>query len=746
MSRSCGFAAILLALALAAIPAADALAASAGNGVGDSHAEAVFVAEIVLLLFVGRSLGEVMRRIGQPPLMGQLLGGIILGPSVFGALWPMAQHAIFPTDAAQKNMINAVSQLGILLLLLLTGMETDLRLVKKVGGPAMLVALCGVAVPFACGVAAGEFLPDSLLPMGNRLVTALFLGTALSISSVKIVALVIQEMNFLRRALGQVILASAIIEDTVGWILIALIFGFAAQKQLNLIPILTTVGEVAAFMAVSLTLGRPAVFWLIRWANDTFRSDFPVVTMILIIMGVMALITDAIGVHTVLGAFVAGMLIGESPILTEHIQGELRGIITALFMPVFFGLSGLSADLTIFQHPQLLAITGGLILVASIGKFSGAFLGGELSRFSFKESVALGCAMNARGSTEVIVASVGLSMGALTQDLYTMIVAMAMATTLAMPPMLRRALSRIPMSKEEKERIDRENLDEHGFVSNIERLLLAVDESNVGKLASRLAGLIAGAKGAPVTLLNLQNSKSKKTEPEEKAAPSELTDEVKEGAKASAEVTKDDDAEPDPEKVAITSRTESKGQDAVSDEARKGYDLLMIGLENSRDKNGVFRKELTDVAGAFGGPLALLDCANGECPATFEEGDTLLVPVNGTDVSRRAAETAFALARPSGAKVHVLHVRRAARTPRTVQRGEEAVLREIKELGERYGVKAQTAVATSNAPETAILKEAAKCRLIVMGVSRRPGAELFFGNTAMALMEQYKGLILFVAS
>ncbi|RUW99275.1 cation:proton antiporter, partial [Mesorhizobium sp. M8A.F.Ca.ET.059.01.1.1] len=343
-------------------------------------AEGLFVAEIVLLLLVGRGLGEIFQRYGQPAIMGQLIGGILLGPSLFGWIWPDAQHLIFSTDPAQKSMIDAVSQLGILLLLLLTGMETDLRLVRRVGAACFSISITGVVVPFVCGFALAQVLPDSLLPEpGERIVAGLFLGTALSISSVKIVAMVVREMNFMRRNLGQVIVSSAIIEDTIGWLIIAVTFGIATNGSLQVLPLIITVVEVALFMVFSFTIGRRLVFTLIRWSNDSFRSEYAVVTVIIIIMGVMALITNLIGVHTVLGAFVAGILVGESPILSDHIEGQLRGVITALFMPVFFGMAGLSANLTVLADPTLALLTLALVLIASIGKFSGAFLGGRLA-------------------------------------------------------------------------------------------------------------------------------------------------------------------------------------------------------------------------------------------------------------------------------------------------------------------------------------------------------------------------------
>jgi Kef-type K+ transport system membrane component KefB len=315
--------------------------------------EAIFIAELGLLLLVGRGLGELMQRVGQPAVMGQLLGGLLLGPSLLGLVWPDFQHALFPQTAEQKSMVDAVSQLGVLMLLLLTGMETDLRLVRRVGRAAIAVAAAGVMLPFVCGFGLGEMLPDSILPNPQaRFFTALFLATALSISSIKIVAMVVREMNFMRRDIGQIIVASAILEDSSGWIIIAISFGIASSGTLDLRSVSFAIVGTLLFLAVSMTVGRRVVFGLIRWTNDHFASEFAVITMILLIMFTMALITYLIGVQTVLGAFVAGVLIGESPILTRHIDEQLRGLIAALFMPVFFGLSGLSADLTILKRSQ----------------------------------------------------------------------------------------------------------------------------------------------------------------------------------------------------------------------------------------------------------------------------------------------------------------------------------------------------------------------------------------------------------
>jgi Kef-type K+ transport system membrane component KefB/nucleotide-binding universal stress UspA family protein len=745
-ARACFCAASVLALSTA-----PSLAAETGKS---AASEVVFLAQLIMLMTVGRLLGEIMNRVGQPSVMGMLLGGIMLGPSVLGVLWPDLQRAIFPGTAEQKAMLDGISQYGILLLLLLTGMETDLKLVRSVGKASLSISVTGVAVPFICGFVLGQFLPEWLLPHPDqRLLTSLFLGTALSISSIKIVAAVVREMGFTRRNLGQIIVASAICEDSIGWVIIAIIFGLAQAGTIDVFHVSKSVVGTAAFLLASFTVGRRIIHFLIRWTNDNFESEFPVITTILVIMGAMALLTHFIGVHTVLGAFVAGVLIGESPILTKHIDEQLRGLILAFFMPVFFGIAGLSADLTILKNPALLLMTVGLIAMASFGKFAGAFIGGEIGGLRRRESFALACGMNARGSTEVIIATIGLSMGALTQDLFTMIVTMAVATTMAMPPMLRWALARVPMGRAEKQRLEREEFEARGFVSNLERLLLAADQSPNGKFAASLAGLLARTEGIPITVLSLsQKGKSGHKEDLE----NESGNRAEETVKAAADETQraqegEDEASP----VDVTVRKQDAGAgEAIAKEAKKGYDLLFVGIENPRGKSGHFDEAVSRIASAFEGPLAIV-VGNGD--HLQEPQRTLLrilVPVTGNEVSRRAADAAATIARACGGTITALYVATSAgsngrkRRPFRARRQEQAIMKDIIEMADHRDVRARPIVRSDVAARDAILAEAKKQAhdLIIMGVSRRPGDKLFFGDTAAAVLENSPVSIVFVAS
>jgi Kef-type K+ transport system membrane component KefB/nucleotide-binding universal stress UspA family protein len=766
--RTAGVAFLIIAAATTGV-----LAASGGNGAAKAS-EAVFLVQVMALILLGRLLGEAMQRIGQPSVMGQLIAGLILGPSVLGVLWPAGQHALFPSGPEQKAMLDGVAQIGVLMLLLLAGMETDLKLVRRVGRAAFSVSLTGIVLPFACGFALGEFIPDFLLPEpSERLIASLFLGTALSISSVKIVAMVVREMNFMRRNVGQVILASAVIDDTVGWIIIAITFSLAESGSLDLPSLARSIVGTLVFLAVSLTFGRRVVFWLIRWANDNLVSEVPVISVILLIMGAMALITDAIGVHTVLGAFVAGILVGESPILTRQIDMQLRGLIMGLFTPVFFGAAGLSADLTILADMRLLLLTGGLVLIASIGKFAGAFAGGIMGRLTARESLALACGMNARGSTEVIVATIGLSIGVLSQDLFTMIVAMAIITTMAMPPMLRWALGRLPLGAEEKARLEREEAETKGFLPKVERLLLAVDDSANARFAARLTGMIAGGRGRPTTVIHFGDPAADGGDtpvaegmPAEAGPPEEEEEDtaeeaVKAAAKTTTDVEEDDEEKPRPGRVDVsTSKAkETPTEQTIAEEAKKGYDLMVIGIENTEAANGGFHGDVTRLAASFDGPLAVVAGRGDAIDGPAESPLRILVPVNGTEASRRAAEIAVAFARASHVPFTALYVnttavgapdngksRRRVTPPTRTRRHEEAILKDVVTMAEHYGIHARTKVRVDVAPDEAILREAAIGRnnLIVMGVNRRPGDTLNFGDTAARLLEKGQASILFV--
>jgi Kef-type K+ transport system membrane component KefB/nucleotide-binding universal stress UspA family protein len=715
--------------------------------VAADHTTAIFAAELILLLFFGRVLGEGMSRIGQPAIFGQLLAGVLLGPSVFGALMPEVRQAVFPGTPVLKSMIDAISQIGILLLLLLTGMETNLSLVNRKRRAVISTSVFGIAVPFVCGVLLAYALPKELIPSSAaQLVTALFLGTALSISSVKIVAMVLMEVGAIRRDLGQLILATAILDDSIAWVIIAVIAGIAAHGTVSVTNVGASLAGTALFLAVSLTVGRRLVARVIRWSNDNMTIEVPVITAILLVMLVMALSTELIGVHTALGAFVAGMLIGQSPILTEHIEGELRGFIMAFFSPVFFAVAGLGMDLRTLFDPTLLLFTLAIIVVASVGKFLGALVGGRLGGLTGAESLALATGLNARGSTEVIIASIGLSMGVLSNQLYTMIVAMAVVTTMIMPPTLRWVLARVPLREEEAKRLEKEEAEERESVPKMERALVCLDASPNGALAASLAGLFAARQQVLTTVM-------------ERRGGGDCDSGRQLLARAAAMVldreppASDEEAAPSPQ-MSLHELVHAKSadtDDAVEMEAAKGYSVAFVGIKQPISATAnQFDDQLQRLVEAFDGPLAIV--LNGARPAA-EPGTPLniLVPTGGTPEARLATEIALALAKASEGVLTALHVF-DPQDDTEMLRGRArrqglSVLVDVRRLGKRIGVSVKGISVTNSRPEVEIRRVARAGRydLIVVGTSLRQGETKFLSPRSSALVRSLRSPVLLIA-
>ncbi|MGW1406025.1 cation:proton antiporter [Streptomyces sp. NPDC002403] len=413
------------------------------------HPLAMLLVQVALLLLVATLLGRLAARCSLPPIVGELLTGVVLGPSLLGHTLPQVSAWLFPEVPTQAHLLDAVGQLGVLLLVGITGLHMDTGLIRKRATTAVRVSLPGFAIPLGLGITAGSLLPASLLAEGSdRKVFALFIGIAMCVSAIPVIAKTLMDLGMLHRNVGQLILISGTVDDVLGWFGLSVVTAMATSG-LNAGSLVRSAGLLLLFFAAAALIGRPLVH---RAMRTTVRSDDPGVTLGVAVTLVIAFsaATHAIGFEGVFGALVAGILIrgAGKDVLTR--LAPLRTFVVAVLAPLFFATAGLRMDLTALADPAVLLTAVILLIIAIVGKFVGAFIGAWASGLNRWEAIALGAGMNARGVVEVIVAMVGLRLGVLNTAMYTVIVLIAVVTSLMGPPILRRAVDRIELTADEE--------------------------------------------------------------------------------------------------------------------------------------------------------------------------------------------------------------------------------------------------------------------------------------------------------
>ncbi len=438
------------------------------------HELLLILIQLSLLLLVARGLGELMRQINLPPVVGELLAGVVLGPSLFGLLLPDLQGFIFPKSQEQSNLLSVISWLGVLFLLIVTGLETDLKLILRKGKTALVISLGGIIVPFITGFGLGWLLPDSLLvDPDKRLVFSLFIATAMSISAVPVIAKVLMDLNLIRRDIGQVTLAAGMTDDTIGWILLSVVSGLASSGTFDFRTIFHSVSAAILFLAIAFTIGRTIVDQILRWVDDYVGGVSASISIVVILSLGAAALTHALGLEAALGAFVLGILAGQSRRFSNE-AGHLLEVFTAAFLaPIFFASAGLKVNLIALLVPQTLIFGLIVLAVACVGKFTGAYLGSRIGGLSHWEGLAMGSGMNARGAMEIVVATIGLSLGVLNPQMYSIIVMVAIVTSIMAPPLLRWSLSKVVIGEEEAQRLEQEEQDSRSFIKQIKRVLIS---------------------------------------------------------------------------------------------------------------------------------------------------------------------------------------------------------------------------------------------------------------------------------
>ena len=678
-----------------------------------------FLVQLALLLLVSRTLGELAKRAGQAPVIGELLAGVIVGPSILGALAPGLFAALFGGDAISGHLLEAFAWTGAILLLLYIGLETDLDILRGQGRAAACVSACGMAIPFGAGVLLGLMLPAQYLAVpGQRLVFALFMGVAIAISAVPVIAKILIDLGLMRRELGMLILAAGLIDDTTGWLLLSLVAGLAGGRALSGASFGLLLAEAAAFIAFCWFAGVRLVAWLMRWVDDRGAAEHGKFSAMVLVAFGCAVVTQAIGLHAVFGAFVAGLMLSRAPRVRARDRAEIEAVTMGLMAPIFFAYSGLQANLSALESPYVPLI---VLAVAYTAKIAGALLGCKLGGLEFRESLAVAFGMNVRGGMGIILALLGLRLGVLTPAMYTVIVAVAVITSVTTPPLLNWALRGVSRRPGDSERAERDRiLSRLPLRTAGAKLLVLSGGGPHAELAAHLAATLGKSSDASITVFHATAGNSNgRTAAAAFAAQFARLKRIATTAGAAN----------------IYQRTGGGDSiiEAILQESERGYDAIFAGASQLHGHTVLGGEVLRGLLSAVRAPVVIASNANTAMPMR-----KLLVPVSGASFARLGAAVGMLYAHAAGAEATALYVRQRSRLDwralvgdaASTGEGAEAVA-EIRELAEHLELNVTTRIETGINAESVILRtlKEGQFDLLMMGALFRSAEErLYFGG------------------
>jgi Kef-type K+ transport system membrane component KefB len=394
---------------------------------------ALLLAQVAIVILVSRALGLVTRFFGQPLVIAEMVAGIVLGPSLFGLLFPHAFGALFPITSLP--VLKMLSQFGLVLFMFLVGLELDPSLLRGRRKASIIISHTSIALPFALGVGGAWWLRDGYAPKGVAFLPfALFMGTAMSVTAFPVLARILTERGLMHSRVGAIAIACAAIDDVTAWCLLAVVVAIAHAQAAT--DALWTIGLAAAFSGFMLLVARPLLRRL--GAHVAQRGLTPTALAgVLLLLMVAAGITEVIGIHALFGAFLFGAVLPKEDGLSKLLMEKFESVAVVLLMPLFFAFSGLRTSIGLVSGIEHWLIVAALIGLATVGKFGGSAVAARLTGMRWREASAIGVLMNTRGLMELIVLNVGMDLGVITPTLFTMLVLMALFTTFATTPILR---------------------------------------------------------------------------------------------------------------------------------------------------------------------------------------------------------------------------------------------------------------------------------------------------------------------
>ena len=398
----------------------------------DDTVVAFFAAAVVVMLFA-RLCGSVMPKLRQPRVMGEVLGGIILGPTVFGALDPGLQSRLFASDIVPY--LGVAANLGLVFYMFLIGLEVDFAQIRGRVGTTLAISNTGLALPMMLGMASALPLYGVLAPDTRFLAFAVFVGVSMSVTAFPVLARIISERRMLKAPLGTLALSAAAVDDVSAWFLIALATALAGSG--SGLDVLETVGLTAVFVSFMALGVRPLLARAAVAYDEAGRVPGTWITIIFAGVLLSAVTTEQIGVAVILGAFVMGLVMPRHAGLSQEITHRVEDFVLVLLLPLYFAYTGLRTDVGLLGQGDLILITIGLVAIAIVGKYGGTVIAARTMRLPWRQSAALGALMNTRGLTELIVLNLALDSGVISSALFTALVVMALVTTLMTGPLIR---------------------------------------------------------------------------------------------------------------------------------------------------------------------------------------------------------------------------------------------------------------------------------------------------------------------
>jgi Kef-type K+ transport system membrane component KefB len=445
-----------------------------------THPLAILLLQIITIIFSARTIGFLFNKIGQPTVIGEIIAGIFLGPSLLGNWFPEYEAFLFP--ATSLSNLQFFSQMGLLLFMFVVGMELDLRVLKNKAKDAIVISHASIIIPYTLGMALAYFLYTDYAPDNvNFSSFSLFMGIAMSITAFPVLARILQERGMSKTKLGILAITCAAFDDISAWCVLATVI--AVVKAASMVGAIFTIVMAIGFVLVMLNVVRPFLKKLGEVYSNKETLSLNIVAIIFGILLISAYTTEVIGIHALFGAFMAGVIMPPSFSFRRIIIEKIEYISLGMFLPLFFAFSGLRTQIGLLNEGHLWGISAIIILVAIVGKFGGSMLTARFMGNSWRDCLTIGALMNTRGLVELVVLNIGYDLGVLSPQVFAMLVIMALFTTFMTGPVLDliRKFSKDP--HDERNEHERQRF----------RVLISFGNPQTGKKIVRLANVITGS-------------------------------------------------------------------------------------------------------------------------------------------------------------------------------------------------------------------------------------------------------------